>query len=190
MANDQKTMCFVRRLFSETSSFRAKESTLLVLKSALIAHFQRKKKRYMYLGFQMTRHSFHPSSGLLSIDIVASFTSLLPGLLGLRRRFAAASVPQPNNFAIFNPRWNSCVQIERKSILDRLFDNLDEFRHLVAQKFTPLQYPDKKAKHTLRSVWDKNNTQRGRQVKKVFNSTLMNKLIRIECVSECHKTAH
>ena len=51
-----------------------------------------KKKRYMYLGFQMTRHSFHPSSGLLSIDIVAPFTSLLRGLLGLRRRFVAASV--------------------------------------------------------------------------------------------------
>ena len=92
----------------------------------------------MYLGFQMTRHSFHPSSGLLSIDIVASFTSLLPGLLGLRRRFVAASVPYRHNFAILNPRRNSCIQIERKTIFDRLFDLIAEFRHLVAQKFTPL----------------------------------------------------
>ena len=130
--------------------------------------FKEKKQRYMYLGFRMTQHSFHPSPGLLSIDIVASFTSLLPGLLGLRRRFVAASVPQRNNFAIFNPRRNSCLQIERKTILifDRLFVLLDQFRHLLAQKFTPLQYPDKQAKHKLRSVWDKNNTQRGRQVKK------------------------
>ena len=126
---------------------------------------KKKKQRYMYLGFQMTRHSFHPSSGLLSIDIVASFTSLLPGLLGLQRRFVAASVPQRNNFAIFNPQWNSCIQNERKTIFDRLFDLLDELRHLVAPKFIPLQYPDKQAKHTLRSVWDKNNTQRERQVK-------------------------
>ena len=64
---------------------------------------KKKKQRYMYLGFQMTRHSFHPSSGLLSIDVVPSFTSLLPELLGLRRRFVAASVPWRNNFAIFNP---------------------------------------------------------------------------------------
>ena len=28
------------------------------------------KKKQRYPGFQMTRHSFHPSSGLLSIDIV------------------------------------------------------------------------------------------------------------------------
>ena len=75
----------------------------------------KEKKQYMYLGFQMTRDSFHPSSGQLSIDIVASFTSLLPGLLGLQRRFVASSVPQRNNFAIFNPRRNSCLQIERKT---------------------------------------------------------------------------
>ena len=54
---------------------------------------KKKKQRYMYLGFQMKRHSFHPSSGLLSIDTVASFTSFLTGLLALRRRFVAASVP-------------------------------------------------------------------------------------------------
>ena len=55
--------------------------------------FKEKTQRYTYLGFQMTQHSFHPSSGLLSIDIIASFTSLLPELLGLRRQFVAASVP-------------------------------------------------------------------------------------------------
>ena len=165
MANDQKTMCFVKGLFSESCSFRAKESTLLVLNTLLVLlqHiFKENKQRYMYQGFQMTRHSFHPTSNLLSIDMVASFTSLL----GLQRRFVAASLPQRNNFVIFNPRRNSCIQIERKSIFDQPFDLLDKFCHLVAHKFTPLQCPDKQAKHTLRSVWDKNNTQWGRQVKK------------------------
>ena len=49
--------------------------------------FQEKTQRYMYLGFQMTRRSFHPSSGLLSIDIVASFKSFFT------RAFRIASVP-------------------------------------------------------------------------------------------------
>ena len=48
-------------------------------------------------------------------------------------------VPYGNNFAIFNRRRNSCIQIERKTI----FDLRDECRHFVVQ-----------------------NIQRGRQVKK------------------------
>ena len=43
-------------------------------------------------------------------------------------------VPYGNNFAIFNRRRNSCIQIERKTI----FDLRDECRHFVVQKFTPL----------------------------------------------------
>ena len=126
------------------------------------------------------KHLYHQYSEVLLQDILKEkttihvpwlpddarfITSLLPGLSGLRRRLVGASVPQHNNFAIFNPQTNSCIQIGQKTIFDRLFDLLDEFHHLVAQKFTPLQYPDKQAKHMLRSVWEKNNTYRGRQVK-------------------------
>ena len=76
---------------------------------------KKKKQRYMYLGYQMTRHSFHSSSGLLSTDIEASFMSLLctsqieastsppratPGHLYFSQNFCSNSPQMPHHRSI------------------------------------------------------------------------------------------
>ena len=54
--------CFRNRAGSERKNLYHWYPKLLLLDI-----FKEKKR---YLGFQMTQHSFHPSSGLLSIDII------------------------------------------------------------------------------------------------------------------------